>query len=328
MMPRRSARVAGTIAAALVTVALVSAPPASAAPSPYCGTALTPAENKRIVALSDPRALPTAPTFASLDDLTARQRGIADILGAHRDRRGLFGVGMDGVIRDAVTPTQRDEAGLDDPRYTKSLSIDLVSRYLKAVHAQWTGGAVPQWWGNYFRLAARCELPPGRVAMAGYNAHITVDLAYTVAHTRSTPANALDFYRIVDSIAKNGNVIPERSKRIYGADLWGLWTFYFFGQGLDRIVGAGVASNLMLRAADDGYNTITFANGLALQNPAVRPVTEGAILALWQTGEIAFDVLTGLGGLGTPVAPAPNPRPAPTPAPRPAPAPVLAASNR
>ncbi|TWS29111.1 hypothetical protein FK530_09880 [Tsukamurella conjunctivitidis] len=323
MTPRRSARVAGAVAAALVTVSLFVAP-ASAAPSPYCGTALTPAENARIVALSDPRALPTAPTFASLDDLAVRQRGIADILAAHRDRRGLFGVGMDGVIRDAVTPTQRNEAGLDDPRYTKSLSIDLVSRYLRAVHAQWTGGAVPQWWGNYFRLAARCELPPGRVAMAGYNAHITVDLAYTVAQTRSTPANALDFYRIVDSIAKNGNVIPERSKRIYDADLWGLWTFYFFGQGLDRLVGAGVASNLMLRAADDGYNTLTFANGLALQNPGVRPATEGAILALWQTGEIAFDVLSGLGGLGAPVAPAPSPAPTP----RPTPAPVLAASGR
>ncbi|TWS23646.1 hypothetical protein FK268_15390 [Tsukamurella sputi] len=323
MTPRRSARVAGTIAAALVSVSLFAAP-VSAAPSPYCGTALTPAENARIIALSDPRALPTVPTFASLDDLTVRQRGIADILAAHRDRRGLFGVGMDGVIRDAVTPTQRNEAGLDDPRYTKSLSIDLVSRYLRAVHAQWTGGAVPQWWGNYFRLAARCELPAGRVAMAGYNAHITVDLAYTVAQTRSTPANARDFYRVVDSIAKNGNVIPERSKRIYGADLWGLWTFYFFGQGLDWVVGAGVASNLMLRAADDGYNTLTFANGLALQNPGVRPATEGEILALWQTGEIAFDVLSGLGGLGTPGAPAPNPAPTQ----RPAPAPVLAASGR
>ncbi|WP_175400100.1 DUF5995 family protein [Tsukamurella pseudospumae] len=328
-MSRWSARVAGTVAAAVIAVSLVSAP-SGAAPSAYCGTALTPAENKRIVELSDPAALPTAPTFASLDDLTVRQRGIADILAAHRDRRGLFGVGMDGVIRDAVTPTQRNEAGLDDPRYAKSLSIGLVSRYLRAMHAQWTGGPVPQWWGNYFRLASRCELPPGRVAMAGYNAHITVDLAYTVEQAHSTPANALDFYRIVDSIAKNGNVIPERSKRIYNADLWGLWTFYFFGQGLDRIVGAGVASNLMLRAADDGYNTLTFANGLALQNPGVRPATEGAILALWQTGEIAFDVLSGLGGLGTPVAPAPAPRPTPAPAPtpRPTPAPVLAAAGR
>ncbi|BDH56208.1 DUF5995 family protein [Tsukamurella sp. PLM1] len=231
MSPARSARYAGALIAAVLTVPLL-AQPAQAAPSRYCGTsALSPAENARIVALSDLRGVSTAPTFATLDDLTARQRKIADVLAAHKDWRGLFGVGMDGVIRDAVTPTQRNEAALDDPRYTKSLSIDLVGRYLRAVHAQWTGGAVPQWWGTYFRLASRCELPPGRVAMAGYNAHITVDLAYTVEATRSTPANAPDFYRVVDSIAKNGNVIPERSKRIYNADLWALWTFYFFGRG-------------------------------------------------------------------------------------------------
>lgn len=306
----RSSAAASVLVA--VVVSLAGVPAAEAAPSAYCGTrALTPAENARIIARSDLRGARSDPTFATLDDLTARQRDIADILAAHRDWRGLFGVGMDGVIRDAVGPTQRNEAGLDDPRYAKSLSVDLVSRYLRAVHAQWTGGAVPSWWANYFRLATRCELPPARVAMAGYNAHITVDLAYTVATARSAPHNALDFYRIVDSIAKNGNVIPERSKRIYNADLWGLWTFYFFGQGLDRIVGAGVASNLMLRAADDGYNTITFANGLALQDPGARPLAEGAVQALWQTGEIAFDVLSGIGGLGAPVpAPVQTPPPA------------------
>lgn len=308
------------VVVATVAVTLVSVPgQAAAAPSAYCGTsALTPAENARIIARSDLRGTSSAPTFATLDDLGARQRDIANILAAHRDWRGLFGIGMDGVIQDAVMPTQRNESALDDPRYTKSLSVGLVSRYLRAVHAQFTGGPLPSWWANYFRLATRCELPPGRVAMAGYNAHITVDLAYTVAEARSQPRNALDFYRVVDSIAKNGNVIPERSKRIYNADLWGLWTFYFFGQGLDKVVGAGVASNLMLRAADDGYNTITFANGLALQNPAVRPATDGAVLALWQTGEIAFDVLAGLGGLGAPV-----PRPAPAPKPG-SPAPVAA----
>ncbi|MDP0400353.1 DUF5995 family protein [Tsukamurella strandjordii] len=305
MIGRQRARSAvhGSVLALVVAASItIGVGPVHAAPSHYCGTsALSPAENARIAARSDLRGMPTAPTFATLDDLTARQREIANILAAHRDWRGLFGVGMDGVIEDAVVPVQRHEAGLDDPRYAKALSIDLVSRYLRAVHAQWTGAPVPSWWANYFRLAGRCELPPARVAMAGYNAHITVDLAYTVAATRSTARNALDFYRIVDSIAKNGNVIPERSKRIYNADLWGLWTFYFFGQGLDRLVGAGVASNLMLRAADDGYNTITFANGLALQDLAVRPAAEGAVQALWQTGEIAFDVLSGLGGLGAPV---------------------------
>jgi hypothetical protein len=292
------------------------AAPGAVAPSAYCGTALTRAENARIAARSDLTGVALTPSFPVLTDLTARQREIADILAAHRDRRGLFGVGMDGVIADAVAPVQHDEAHLRSPRYAKTLSIDLIARYLRAVHAQWTGGPVPPWWAHYFQLAARCETAPGRVAMAGYNAHITVDLAYTVAQAGSRPEDAPDFYRIVDAIAHNGNVIPERSRRIYGADLWGLWRFYFFGEGLDRVVGAGVASNLLLRAADDGYNTLTFGNGLALQDPAARPAAEATITALWQLGEVAFDVLTGLGGLGAPVPPVPTTVPHPKPAAR------------
>ncbi|MDF0531361.1 DUF5995 family protein [Tsukamurella sp. 8F] len=296
----RSAR-CGLIALTIgIVVATGAAPPTHAAPSKYCGTPLSAAENARIAKFSNLHGTSSSPTFATLDDLTARQRDIADILAAHRDWRGLFAVGLDGVIKDAVSPVQRDESSLRSPRYAKTLSIDLVSRWLDAVHAQWTGGPLPQWWAHYFTLATHCNLPPARVAMAGYNAHITADLAYTVAAARSRPEDAHDFYRIVDNIARNGNVIPERTKRIYGGDLWGLWQFYFFGRGIDRVVGAGVASNLMLRAADDGYNTLTFANGLALQQPGSHPAVDGAITALWQTGEVAFDVLSGIGGLGTP----------------------------
>ncbi|WP_344990719.1 DUF5995 family protein [Tsukamurella soli] len=292
----------GAITAAVATVVAVYASPAYAAGSRFCGSPLSSAEDQRIIARSDLRGTSSAPTFATLDDLTARQRDIANILARHRDWRGLFAVGLDGVIADAITPVQHDEHDLDSPRYAKTLSIGLVSRWLRVVHAEWTGRPVPPWWANYFTLATRCDLPPGRVAMAGYNAHITADLAYTVADAGSRPTDAHDFYRIVDTIAENGDVIPARSRRIYGADLWGLWQFYFFGRGLDRVVGAGVASNLLLRAADDGYNTLTFANGLALEQPGAHPAVDDEILALWRTGEVAFDVLSGLGGLGTPAA--------------------------
>ncbi len=292
----------GAIAATVATIVTLVCAPAHAATSRYCGSPLSAAENQRVIERSDLRGTSSAPTFAILDDVTSRQRDIANILARHRDWRGLFAVGLDGVIADAIAPVQHDQRDLDDPRYSRTLSIDLVSRWLRVVHAEWTGGPVPPWWANYFTLATECGLPPARVAMAGYNAHITVDLAYTVAQAGSRPGNAHDFYRIVDTIAKNGDVIPARSKRIYGADLWGLWQFYFFGRGLDRIVGAGVASNLLLRAGDDGYNTLTFANGLALEQPGSHPAVDDEILALWRTGEVAFDVLSGIGGLGTPVA--------------------------
>ena len=61
------------------------------------------------------------------------------------------------------------------------------------------------------------------------------------------------------------------TKAEYDADLGPLWRFYFVGEGLDRLAGNSQPSELLLRAADSGYNTITLANGFALQNPQTRP---------------------------------------------------------
>src|SRR5690606_19878459 len=132
-------------------------------------------------------------------------------------------------------------------------------------------------------------------AMAGYNAHLTVDLAEAVAATRATPANAADYFRIVDAIATDGFLIVDLTKAIYGADLGPLWRFYFLGEGLDAAVGAGVATGPLLRLADAGANVVIFGNGLALQDPALRPAVRAEIDALWRTADAAFDLLASRG---------------------------------
>ena len=133
--------------------------------------------------------------------------------------------------------------------------------------------------------------------MAGYNAHITVDLAHTVAATGSRPENAADYFTIVDAIALNGALIVEGTRAAYNVDLGPLWRFYFVGEGLDAVVGRGVATTQLLRAADLGYNVVVFGNGLALQDPALAPGVEAEITGLWWSTETAFDVLVDVGGL-------------------------------
>lgn len=133
--------------------------------------------------------------------------------------------------------------------------------------------------------------------MSGYNAHLTVDLAHSIAATATTQANVPDYYRIVDSIAQDGEAIITDTKATYGADLGPLWHFYFLGEGLDQLVGQGVATGLMLRAADDGCNALTLANGFALQNPQSKDAAETEIQALWNTAGTAFDALASAGGL-------------------------------
>ncbi|WP_324196856.1 DUF5995 family protein [Nocardia cyriacigeorgica] len=215
----------------------------------------------------------------------------------HRDRRGLLALGLDTVEQTAVMPLQRNPAVFDDPEFAHRISLDLLLRFLRNVHVEFTGAATEPQWAHYFALTRDCGLSAARVAMAGYNAHLTVDLANAVAAVGATPANAPDYFRIVDAIALKGSLIVEATKTIYGGDLGPLWRFYFLGEGLDAVFGAGVGSGALLRLADAGANVVIFGNGLALQDPALEPATRAEIDALWRSADAAFVVLAANGGL-------------------------------
>ncbi|MEU1981064.1 DUF5995 family protein [Nocardia sp. NPDC019395] len=281
----------------MAAMALVS--PASATTARLdvaCGAPLAPGAVDDIVRLSDTTTL-AGTSMQRLEQAVAQHQRITEILVAHRDRRGLFALGLDAVERSAVMPLQRDPAAFDDPEFAHRVSLDLLLRFLRNIHAEFTGTATEPQWAHYFALTRDCGLSPGRVAMAGYNAHLTVDLADAVAAVRATPANAPDYFRIVDAIASQGSLIVEATKNSYGADLGPLWRFYFVGEGLDAVLGAGVGSGALLRLADAGANTVIFANGLALQDPALAPATRAEIDALWRSADAAFVVLSANGGL-------------------------------
>ncbi|MFF0543559.1 DUF5995 family protein [Nocardia thailandica] len=282
---------------ALASPALASAPARAAVAESACGTPLSAAEIAEIADLSDPdRALP-GDGLARLEDAVDRHHRITDILVAHRDVRGVFALGLDAVEYVAVMPLQRDPGAFRDPEFAHAISYDLLRRFLDALHAEFTGAPVPAHWARHFALARECDVSRARTAMTGYNAHLVVDLANAVAAVGAGPEDAEDYFHIVATIAAAGDVIVERTRDVYGADLGPLWRFYFFGEGLDRVFGAGVATEQLLIAADLGANVVIFTNGLALQDPALAPATRAEIDALWQAGDIAFEVLTRAGGL-------------------------------
>ncbi|MFD4182584.1 DUF5995 family protein [Rhodococcus sp. NPDC058514] len=204
---------------------------------------------------------------------------------------------LSALAQEAVMPLQRAESAFATPEWAHAISADLLRRYLDNVHAEFTRAPAEPVWQRYFDLTRDCTLSPARVAMIGYNAHLTVDLARAVAATGTTERNVPDYYKIVDSIATDGDAIVTRTKAVYRADLGPLWRFYFVGEGLDRLAGEGVASELLLRAADSGYSTLTLANGFALQNPLTAPAATAEMEALWATADGAIELLTRLGGL-------------------------------
>jgi hypothetical protein len=287
------------IAAVTALIPTISLGPAIASAAPAataCGTPLAPAETAAIAELSDTGTL-TGSALRQLEEAVDRHRRITEILVAHRDPRGVFALGLDAVERAAVLPLQRDPASFDDPEWAHRISLELLSRFLRTVHAEFTGAPVDPHWAHYFALARHCELSPARVAMAGYNAHLSVDLSYSVAAVGSTAANAGDYFRIVDAIAQHGALIVDATKAVYGGDLGPLWRFYFVGEGLDLVVGRGVATGPLLRLADAGANVVILSNGLAMQDPAAAPVVTAEIDTLWRGLDLAFEVLSDLGGL-------------------------------
>ncbi|MFD6357595.1 DUF5995 family protein [Nocardia tengchongensis] len=290
----RSAAALSVAAASVVTpVAALAAP----AVSPDCAPVLSAAEVGEIARLSDTSELAGDDELARLDDAVAREHGITEIFERHADRRGTFASGLDTVEAAAVMPLQHDSRAFADPAYAHRISFDLLRRFLDNLHAEFSGGTPEAHWRNYFALAADCSASPARVALAGYNAHLVVDLPRSVAEAGSTPADAGDYFTIVASIANTGDAITERTDRIYSAKMGPLWRFYFFGEGLDSVLGKGVATKPMLVAADLGANTTIFANGLALENPALAPAVEAEIELERRVAEGVFDELARLDGI-------------------------------
>ncbi len=302
MGDRRSA--AGRISRVVLVLAVLSAalglgsvtPARADIPDRACGTPLDSAEIASIVRLSDTSTL-AGSSLDRLETAVERHRQIVAILVEHRDRRGVFAIGLDAVEQAAVMPLQRDPASFDDPEFAHRISLELLSRFLDTLHTEFTGAPTPPQWAAYFALTRQCDISPARVAMAGYNAHLTVDLAYSVAAVRATTANAADHFRIVDAIARSGDLIVALTRDVYGGDLGPLWRFYFLGEGLDAVFGAGVGSEYLLRLADTGANVLIFGNGLALQDPALTAATAAEIDALWRAVDAALEVLTRVGGL-------------------------------
>ncbi|MEV4130301.1 DUF5995 family protein [Nocardia sp. NPDC049707] len=294
----------GTTIRATCAILVALATPAASAPAltsaavdaAVCGTALSPDELQTIADLSDTTTL-AGDSMQRSETAVDRQHRITEILVSHRDRRGLFPLGWDAVEQVAVMPVQRDPAAFADRDYAHAISYELLRRFLVNLHAEFTGGSVEPQWAHYFEMARQCEISGARVAMAGYNAQFTVDLAYSVAAVATKRENAPDYFKIVDAISATGDVIIDRTNEVYNADLGPLWRFYFIGEGLDLLVGKGVATKPMRRAVDLGYSVIVFDNGLALQDPGLHTATESEIRLLYGTTESAFDMLTRLRAL-------------------------------
>ncbi len=262
-----------------------------------CGTPLNAAEIATITELSDMDTIRGADGLQRLVEVGERNAQIAEILVAHGDRRGLFALMNDTADRATVLPMIRSGAGLTDPQRDAQFFFEGYETWLRAVHAEFTGAPVAWQWAPYFGLAGNCAESGAYVAMVGYNAHMSVDIPYALASTGIGPDNSADYFKLMDAIAVNNPALVSRTKQAYNADVGPLWRFYFFGEGLDRITGAGVGSTMLLRSALASVNATNLANGVGLANPATRDLTNAGITTMWGAIDGVLATLTNVNGL-------------------------------
>ncbi|UGT42562.1 DUF5995 family protein [Nocardia yamanashiensis] len=294
----KSVGVGAVVMTALSTVGIVAGTGSAMAADPVvraaCGTPLTDAEVDKLVSLSDLSTVNEATARQNLAVEAARNMEITQILTDHGDWRGLFGIGLLTIETQAVKPMLDQPGVFQNQPWVAALAESTLHHYLDSIHEEFVGAPKDPQWDRYYSLAKQCDASPARIAMAGYNAHLTVDLAYSIAATHATPENVADYYKILRANASCNTAVIDVTRQAYDADLGPLWRFYFVGEGLDQLAGAGVASGLLWRTANDGYDTVSLANGFALENPQTAPAAETAINAIWSTADTAFGVLAQL----------------------------------
>ncbi|KAA0020133.1 hypothetical protein FOY51_21265 [Antrihabitans cavernicola] len=203
----------------------------------------------------------------------------------------------DTADRIIVSPLLHSGAGLTNPARQAQFYVENYESWLNSLHANVTGAPVAPQWSKYFALASNCAESGAHTAMVGYNAHLSVDIPHSIAAVGMGTQDSSDYFRLLDAIGIDSQLIVDRTKAAYNADVGPLWRFYFLGEGLDLVTGPGVGSNMLLRNALGAVNAANLANGLGLENPATRDVTNTGINAMWGAVDSALAILTQVHGL-------------------------------
>jgi len=239
----------------------------SGSPDPIstaCGTPLSSTEVQAVIALSDTSTISGSTSVARFDQEVVRNHVIAEILANHQDWRGLFAVGLDAAEQPGMEQLQHTPGAFRNPTFGHAVSPELLRRFLVNVHDEFTGAPEEPQWAQYFGAAHQCSLSPVQVALAGYQAHLAVDVGNTLAAVHVCKTDLGDYIKITDVVIEQGQAIVDATRAAYNVDLAPAWPSL-------------VAGGPTILAAD-------FVNtGLGLNDPAYLSYVTNRIQTDWNT---------------------------------------------
>ncbi len=128
---------------------------------------------------------------------------------------------------------------------------------------------------------------PGRVALAGLDAHLILDFPDAIAAVRTTGQNFGDYWKIGTLLQPVTEQIGSELASSYGADLREFFHLWAFGNALDSATADGVTTTLLFQ----GIRSLAFTYGLGLRNPLSAGSTRLAMMATFGAAEAVSDAL-------------------------------------
>lgn len=237
-----------------------------------------------LIALSD------TSNMNSADEVKDKLDRITAIFAAYNDNRGLFPLIYAQTTNQALQSIRNEPEKYVDPEKAKAITIAFAKRYLFNLHDHLLGNKIPEYHWKQYYLLCFSDQPRLRMATAGLNAHLTVDLARAVADVDGGPAYKPDFLQFGEALVNAAPFIISELKDQYGVESEDLFNGFFLADVIDPLLGEGATTQLAFQF----IRQEAFQNAQYLLGP--RPESgQQHLFVLWRDREKLLDELVKRG---------------------------------
>ena len=170
-------------------------------------------------------------------------RRITEIFQYRNDSRGLFPLIYEQTTNQAILSLQNEPEKYENIQKAKEITIAFAKRYLFNLHDHLINKEPEYHWKQYYKLCFSNE-PKMRIASAGLNAHLTVDLARAVYDVNGDTTFKNDYLQFGEALVKASPFIISELKTQYNVESAYLFNGLFIGDILDPIFGEDFTTQL------------------------------------------------------------------------------------
>jgi hypothetical protein len=241
---------------------------------------LTQAEMDELLQLSD-----TTDMTSELH-LQFKLHRITQIFQQRKDNRGLFPLIYEQTTNQAILSLQNEPEKYEEIQKAKDITIAFAKRYLFNLHDHLINKEPEYHWKQYYKLCFSNK-PKMRIASAGLNAHLTVDLARAVYDVNGDTSFKKDYLQFGEALVKASPFIIDELKNQYNVESAYLFNGLFIGDILDPVFG----ENFTTQLAFQFIRQEAFQNAQFLLKPNAYNSAQTTLYKNWQLREGLLDIL-------------------------------------